>query len=503
MDDSLVELRGVEKSYGSVPVLKQARLMVGQGETHGLVGENGAGKSTLVKILAGEVACASGEISWLGLKLGPLTRAEAERLGISMIHQELNLAPHLTVAANIFLGHEPSSRLTLIDRRREVAEARACLEQLGFPLDPRAPVRRLTLAQRQLVEIARAVVRDRRLVIMDEPTSSLSAHEVRELFRVVRQLKERGTSVIFVTHRLEELAQIAERVTVLRDGETVYEGPMPREDFRELIRAMVGREWVDFFPRRATIAESEEIALEARHLTRAGKPGERGFEDVNFSIRRGEVVGLAGLVGSGRTELAESIFGVRPPERGQLLMDGKEVRFRSPQDAIRSGLALVTEDRKRTGLALGLPVGHNITLANLKAILKRLLLRLGEESRIARSFLERLRIRGASPEREVRRLSGGNQQKVVLAKWLFRGAKVFLLDEPTRGVDVGAKAEIYRLVRQLADSGAAILMISSELPEILGMTDRVLVMRDGRVVKELVTAGTSQEEIMRFAALGE
>jgi ribose transport system ATP-binding protein len=491
----LVELRQVGKSYGGVPVLKKAHLALRAGEIHGLVGENGAGKSTLVKILAGEVPREGGEILWLGKPVAIHSRAEADRLGITMIHQELNLAPHLTVAENIFLGHEPT-RWGLIENQREAGDARASLQRLGFDLDPRARVRRLSPAQAQLVEITRAVVRARRLVIMDEPTSSLSSKEVDELFGVVRQLKAQGVAVIFVTHRLEELAQIADRVTVLRDGETVHEGPMPRDDFGELIRPMVGRELKDFFPHRTPSPGA--VALEVQQLRRG-----TDFADISFSLRKGEIVGLAGLVGAGRTEVAEAVFGARPSDRGRIRVDGVEARIRSPQDAIRHGLALITEDRKRTGLALNLPLAQNITLAALGVIVRKGVLDLGEEEKVARGFLGRLRIRARSTAQKVGRLSGGNQQKVVLAKWLFRQARVLIFDEPTRGVDVGAKTEIYRLMNELAESGAAILMISSELPEILGMTDRVLVMRNRRLVKELVTAQTTQEEIMRFATLSE
>lgn len=495
----LVELRAITKSYGGVPVLKGAHMRVAPGEIHGLVGENGAGKSTLVKILAGEVRREGGEIIWRGEAPPMVARAESERLGITMIHQELNLAPHLNVAENIFLGHELSRR-GVIDRGKEVSEARASLQRLGFSLDPRARVRNLSPAEQQLVEIARAVVRATRLVIMDEPTSSLSVREVEELFRVVRQLTDQGTAVIFVTHRLEELAQIADRVTVLRDGETVHEGPMPRADFGELIRAMVGRELKDFFPAR--VLKPGPVALEARDLTRAKDAAARRFEKVSFSVRSGEIVGLAGLVGAGRTELAEALFGTRPALSGQILIDGKEVRIRTPRDAVEAGMALLTEDRKRTGLTLNLPLTHNVTLANLAAILRRGTIDLNKEQEVTQRFVARLQIRTPTTTMQAGRLSGGNQQKVVLAKWLFREARIFLFDEPTRGVDVGAKAEIYKLMNQLAESGAAILMISSELPEILGMTDRVLVMLNGRIVKELTTAETTQEEIMRYAALG-
>lgn len=491
----LVELRQIRKSYAGVPVLRDAHLSLEVGEIHGLVGENGAGKSTLVKILAGEVARDGGEVHWLGRRQHLSSRSDADRLGITMIHQELNLAPHLTVAENIFLGHEPTRR-GQIDREREVSEARAHLQRLEFDLDPRTPVRRLGLARRQLVEIARAVVRATRLVIMDEPTSSLSAKEVDELFRVIRQLQAQGTASIFVTHRLEELAEVADRVTVLRDGETVHESAMPRQDFGQLLRPMVGRELKDFYPARR--AKPGQVALRVENLGRGSD-----FNGVSFVLRRGEMVGMAGLIGAGRTEVAEAIFGANPADRGRIFIDGEEVKIRSPQEAISRGVALLTEDRKRTGLALNLSVAHNISLANLGAMTRRGRLDLAREAEVARDYVDRLRIRTRSLTQKVGRLSGGNQQKVVLGKWLFSRARIFLVDEPTRGVDVGAKTEMYRQLEELAESGAAILMVSSELPEILGMTDRVLVMRNGRLAKELVTATTTQEEIIRYATLGE
>jgi ribose transport system ATP-binding protein len=331
---------------------------------------------------------------------------------------------------------------------------------------------------------------------MDEPTSSLSAKEVDELFRVVRQLKSEGTAVIFVSHRLEELAVIVELVTVLRDGETVHEGPMPRRDFGGLIRAMVGRELKDFYPMSAK--RVAQTALQVEHLGRGTE-----FQDVTFAVRHGEIVGMAGLVGAGRTEVVEAIFGAKPADRGRILIDSREVQIRSPRQAISAGLALLTEDRKRTGLALNLSVAQNVTLANLAALTRHGTLDLRQEEDVAQGYIDRLRIRVRSLRQKVSRLSGGNQQKVVVGKWLFSQARIFLVDEATRGVDVGAKAEIYHQLNELAESGAAILMVSSELPEILGLTDRVLVMRGGHLVKDLVTAQTSQEEIMRHATLRE
>jgi ribose transport system ATP-binding protein len=330
---------------------------------------------------------------------------------------------------------------------------------------------------------------------MDEPTSSLSAREVDELFRVIRRLKSEGAGVMFVSHRLEELAEIAQRVTVLRDGETVHEGPMPRHHFGDLIRDMVGRELKDFYPARTR--RLGETALQVERLRRGTE-----FQELTFAVRHGEIVGLCGLVGSGRTEVIEAIFGARPADHGRILIDGQEVHIRSPRQAIAARLALLTEDRKRTGLALNLSLAQNMTLANVAALTRHGLLDLSQEQRVAQHYCDRLRIRARSLHQKVSRLSGGNQQKVVLGKWLFSQARIFLVDEPTRGVDVGAKTEVYCQLNELAESGAAILMVSSELPEILGLTDRVLVMRGGRLVRELVTAQTSQEEIMRYATLG-
>lgn len=508
-ESPLVQMAGIDKSYGGAAVLRSAHLSVRRGEVLGVVGENGAGKSTLMRVLAGEVRRDGGDIRYQGQPVRLNTRADAERMGITMIHQELNLAPHLKVAENIYLGHEPT-RYGFLARSIETREANALLGHLEFRIEPTATVARLNPAERQLVEIARAVARAQRLVVMDEPTSSLTAHEVKDLFRVVRRLRSEGTAIIFVTHRLEELAEIADRVTVLRDGETVLEGPMPPRDFGELIRAMVGRELKDFYPRRS--AEVGPVALEVNGLAREGE-----FEGVSFVVRRGEIVAMAGLVGAGRTEVAEAVFGARPADRGTIRVEGREVRIRTPKDAIEHGMALITEDRKRTGLALGLSIAENVTLANLAAVCQKGVVNHRREFEVAEHFIERLRIRPQSPRQEAARLSGGNQQRVVLAKWLFRqtrrgkprrapaceiGARIFIFDEPTRGVDVAAKAEIYAVINQLAESGAAILMISSELPEILGVSDRVLVMRNGRLVKELVTRETSQEEIMRQATLG-
>ena len=491
-----LEMRGLSKTFSAVRVLHQVNLTARAGEVHGLVGENGAGKSTLMKILSGELARDKGEIFWEGSTARIESRSDSARLGISMIHQELSLAPHLSVAANIFLGREPGKGWGMLDRSGELREANRSLAELGFDehLDASRPVGLLNPAQKQMVEIARALTASSRLIIMDEPTSSLSNREVEELFSVVERLKQRGVSIIFVTHRLEELARIADGVTVLRDGEVVHSDEMPRKDFSPLIRAMVGRELRELFPARK--ARPGGVVLKVENLWRRGMIEKAGLE-----LRRGEVVGLAGLIGAGCTELVETLFGAWPAETGEVRIEGKPVSIRAPQDAIRAGMVLITEDHKTTGLALPLPLSHNISLANLAALVRAGKIGLREEKRVAQGFIERLRIRASSVNQKVSSLSGGNQQKAILAKWLFCEPRIFLLDEPTRGVDVGSKQEIYRLINELAEAGAAILMISSELEEILGMSDRVLVMRAGRIVKELVTRETSQEEIMHYAAL--
>ena len=489
-----LRISGVSKSFSGVRVLHQVSLEVRAGEVHGLVGENGAGKSTLMKILAGELSPDGGTLLWEGSPLRLGSRSDSQRRGITMIHQELSLANHLSVAANLFLGREPVSRWGRLDRRAELRQAESFLTELGFALDPSIPVKHLNPAEKQLVEIARAVMGSSRLIIMDEPTSSLSLPEVKELFRVIGRLRQQGVAMIFVTHRLEELAQIADRVTVMRDGKVTHRGEMPRTDFAPLIRSMVGRELGEMFPARKR--QPGEVLLQVENLSRRGD-----FAGASLEVRAGEIVGLSGLIGAGSTELAETLFGARPADSGRIWIEGRLITIRQPRDAIRAGMVLITEDRKATGLALSVSLSHNISLANLSRLVRAGKIRLAEERRMAQSYLGRLHIRAASVSQKVSALSGGNQQKVILAKWLFAKPRIFLMDEPTRGVDVGSRAEIYKLMNELAESGAAILMISSQLEEILGMSDRVLVMRAGQIVKQLETRKTTQEEIMHFAAL--
>jgi len=489
----LLELRGVRKRFGGITALRDGNLSVVPGEIHLLVGENGAGKSTLVKIAAGMVSPDGGEILWKGRRVRFERPADAAAEGIAMVHQESLLAPHLSVAENIFLGREPRLPLGLVNRRRMREAAARLIRQHRFPLDPDWRVERLNPAGKQLVEICRAIQHGSSLLIFDEPTSALSAAEAQEVFAIVRRLREQQMGVIYITHRLEELQAIGDRLTILRDGETVYSGPAGELSTQRIIQYMVGREVAAIY-QRARQAPGEEL-LRVEGLTR--KPV---LEAISFSLRAGEILGLAGLVGAGRTELCRALFGLDPIEEGRIWVRGRLVRLRHPRDAVRAGLALIPEDRQRHGLALRLPLAWNVTAAALEQVSRFGFLRRLEERRQCRDYIGRLRIRAESPNQLASRLSGGNQQKVVIAKWLLRRASVFLFDEPARGIDVGAKAEVFQLMDELARAGAGILMVSSELPELLQVADRILVMRQGRLTAEL-PRGTTQEEIMRYAAL--
>ncbi len=473
--------------------LAGAELSVCRGEIHLLLGENGAGKSTLMKIVAGMLARDRGRMLWDGREIFLKNPAEAAEIGIAMVHQESLLAPHLSVAENLFLGREERHPFGYLNRRRMMSQARRVIEEHRFPLQAEWRVGRLTPAGKQMVEICRAALNGSSLLIFDEPTSSLSGAETTEVFRIVRALKERKMGVIYITHRLEEVRTIGDRVTILRDGSTVHSGPLSELTTGEMIQHMVGRE-LAASPHRQPIPPGEEL-LRVESLRR--KPL---FDEVSFCLRAGEVVGLAGLVGAGRTELCRALFGVDPADGGRIFVGGREVRIRSPRQAVEAGLGLVPEDRQQAGLALRLPVAHNLTLANLDAISRAGVLDAARESGITSSLAARLHIRMGSAGQPAGRLSGGNQQKVVIAKWLFRGARVFLFDEPTRGIDVGAKADVFRIIDELARSGAAVLMVSSEIPELLQVADRILVMRQGRLTTEL-PGRTTPEQILRYAAL--
>ncbi len=489
----LLELRGIRKRFGGVVALQQGHLAVEAGQVHLLVGENGAGKSTLVKIAAGMLAADSGEMIWRGRRVRFQRPADAAAEGIAMVHQESLLAPHLSVAENIFLGREPRLPLGLVSRRRMQEAAARLIEEHRFPLRPEWCVERLNPAGKQLVEICRAIQHGSSLLIFDEPTSALSEAESAEVFRIVRRLRERGMGVIYITHRLEELHALGDRLTILRDGATVYSGPVGELTIEQIIRHMVGREVTAIYQRTPRPPGEELLRVEG--LTR--KPV---LHSISFVLHAGEILGLAGLVGAGRTELCRALFGLDPVEEGRVWVEGRPVRIRSPRQAVQAGLALIPEDRQRNGLAPRLPLGWNLTSAALELVSRFGFLRAAEERRQWDDYIRRLRIRAESPRQLAGRLSGGNQQKAVMAKWLLRRARVFLFDEPTRGIDVGAKAEVFQLMDELAGAGAGILMVSSELPELVQVADRILVMRQGRLTAEL-GRGATQEEIMRYATL--
>jgi ribose transport system ATP-binding protein len=487
----LLKLHGIEKSFGGIRALRHADLEVREGEVHLLMGENGAGKSTLMRIVAGMHGRDGGEMLWRGRSVSFKNPSEAASLGIAMVHQESLLAPHLSVAENIYLGREATTRTGWV-RRNVVAErARSLIAGNGFRLDADAPVQTLSPAGRQLVEICRAIALGSSLLIFDEPTSSLSESETKEVFRIVKQFRERGAGVIYITHRLEELRSLGDRVTVLRDGATVYTGELANLSREQLIQQMVGR------PVSATY--SREPVAPGEMLLKVDKLTRDFVREISFDIHAGEIVGLAGLMGAGRTEVCRMLFGVDRPEHGRIEIAGKPVSFHSPQNAVAAGVALIPEDRQRDGLALKLPVLYNVTLPDLGRYARWGVLKKQQERSVTEDYGRRLRIKSDSPRQAAGRMSGGNQQKVVIAKWMARGARVFLFDEPTRGIDIGAKQDVFEQMDQLARSGAAVLMVSSELPELLQVADRILVMREGRLNGEL-GRGATQEQVMQLAA---
>lgn len=493
----VLEMREIIKTYPGVVALTGVNFDVMPGEVHALVGENGAGKSTLMKILAGADTKDTGRILIDGQDVHIDSPQEAMRLGVSIIYQEFNLVPYMNTAENIFLGREPASAVPgLIDFGKMYSDAQRIIDELGVKLDIRVPVNQLSIAQQQMVEIAKATSRKSRIIAMDEPSATLTDHELENLFSLVRRLKTEGVSIVYISHRLEEIFTIADRVTVLRDGAWVDTKAVSKTDREDIIRMMVGRELQDTIPK--VTAKQGDVALEVQGLTRAGV-----INNISFCVRRGEVLGIAGLVGAGRSEVARAIFGADQLDHGQILVDGDPAVIRSPQDAIRYGIGLVTEDRKSLGLILGMAVRENVSLANLGVLARLGFVSKRKEKQVADDYVRDLLIKTPSVEQAVQNLSGGNQQKVVLAKWLFTQSKILIFDEPTRGIDVGAKTEIYQLMNKLAADGAAIIMISSELPEVLGMSDRILVMHDGEIAGELTRDDATQEKIMHLATGGE
>ena len=491
-DEYLLRMEGISKSFPGVHALEDVHLDVKSGTVHALMGENGAGKSTLMKVLIGMYQPDEGTITLAGEGVQIPDTATALRLGISMIHQELSPVPEMAVAENIYLGREPVNRFGLIDKRRMTADTRELLGQLDLHINPRWPMKRLSVAQTQMVEIAKAISYNSRLIIMDEPTSAITEREVDHLHRMVKSLRESGVAIIYITHKLDEVFEISDYVTVFRDGKHVTTLPAAELDRDKLVTLMVGRELTHMFPKED--AAVGEVALSVHGLTRQGV-----LEDITFELRRGEIVGLAGLMGAGRTEVLEAIFGITPVDAGSIEVLGKSRSIRSPADAIAYGLALLTEDRKRTGIMGVLSVRDNMAIASLPRFSPGGVLRQREIDAACRAQAKSLAIKTPSLHQLIKMLSGGNQQKVLVSRWLLTTPEILMIDEPTRGIDVGAKAEIHRLISMLAGQGKAILMVSSEMPEILGMSDRVLVMCEGRLTGEFSRAEATQERIMHAA----
>jgi rhamnose transport system ATP-binding protein len=493
-DRPVLELAGVSKRFGATQALAAVSLFLRRGEIHALLGENGAGKSTLIKIMTGVQQPDAGELRIDGEAVRVASAQDAQRLGVAAIYQEPMIFPDLSVAENIFIGHRDRGRI--VDRRRMEREADAVLARLGVRLDVGEPARGLTLAEQQTVEIAKAISLDVRVLIMDEPTASLSAHEVRRLFRIVTNLRQSGVAVLFISHRIEEVFEIADRVTILRDGRWISTTPRAELTPADAIRGMVGREVVELFRRQRRPPGPVVVAV--RDLRREG-----AFRGVSFEMRAGEVLGFAGLVGARRTDVGLALFGIAPADGGEIVLDGRPVTVGSPRDAMRLGIAYSTEDRHQFGLVMPLSIAANISLPSLPRFLSPAgLVRTAKERATAEGFRQRLSIRAPSVETATGALSGGNQQKVVISKWLETRPKVLILDEPTRGIDVGAKVEVHQLVDDLAAEGMAIILISSDLPEVLAMSDRILVMREGRQMAILDYREATQERVLS-AAMGQ
>jgi rhamnose transport system ATP-binding protein len=487
------ELRGISKRFAATQALDNVSLDLLPGEVHALVGENGAGKSTLVKIFAGVHQPDSGTI-WLD---GEPTQihgpAHARSLGIAVVHQEPRLFPDLTVAENVFIGHAPSGRLGTIDWGGTRRSAETLFRELDVHFDVGAPVRGLSMADQQLIEIAKSLSVEARVLILDEPTASLSAHEVARLFTIVRRLRDRGVSILFVSHRLDEVFELCDRATVFRDGMHVITTATSELTTADLVRYMVGRA-VSLFPKVETPVG--DVLLDVKELTRTGV-----FQDVGFSVRAGEIVGFAGLVGAGRTEVARVLFGIDQRDAGEILLGGTPVSFASPSAAMHAGIAYLPEDRHQEGLVLDFTIAQNVTLPILPRLFPRLLVRASTERKVAHEYTEQFNVRMVGVDQLVGALSGGNQQKVVLAKWLAARPRILILDEPTRGIDIGAKVEVHRIISELAASGLGIILISSDLPEVLAMSDRIIVLHEGRVTAEIARDRATEERVM-FAATG-
>lgn len=496
MSEYILKMENICKSFSGVKTLHEVNLQVKKGTLHALMGENGAGKSTLMKILIGAYKADSGSVWFNGeeLDLSTLTIHQALDKGISMIFQELSLVPDKSVAENIFIGREPTiGKSHIVDQKKLIAQTRELLDQFGMTtIRPEDTPRGMSTAKMQMIEICKALSYHSKLIIMDEPTSSLTEDECKVFFEIVERLKKEGITFIFISHKMDEIYAVADEMTVLRDGKTIDSKPVDEMPMPELIAKMVGREISTFFPTRDV--KLGETVLEVRNLTKKGK-----FKDISFSVHKGEILGFAGLVGAGRTEIMEAIFGYNPADSGEIWLHGEQVKISKPKDAINRGMVMVTEDRKLTGLFLGLSISHNMTIPDLKPYLNGISVSNSKIINACKKGVEQFKIKMASLSQEVCHLSGGNQQKVVLARWLMLNPDVIILDEPTRGIDIGAKTQIYQMMQELAAQGKAIIMISSELPEVIGMSDNIVVMFEGKITGKLSGSEATQAQIMQFA----
>lgn len=495
-EEPLIELTGVSKSFPGVKALSNITLNIYPGQVHALLGENGAGKSTLIKIISGVYTRDEGVLKVRGKEVNYTNTRQSLAEGISIIHQELSVIPDLTVAENIYLGREPKIGKTgLIDKRKMYSNTENLLESIGININPRDIIRNLKNADKQMVEIARAVSQNSSLVIMDEPTSSLSNNEVEALFKVIEKLKKDNVAIIYISHRLKELIAICDVVTILRDGQMVKTVNLNEIDESHMITLMVGREITQFYC-KSEIPPTEEIVLEIKNFTRKG-----AFENVSFQLKKGEILGVAGLIGAGRTEVMRAIFGADKVDSGECVYNGKTVKFARPQDAINAGLGFVPEDRRNQGLLLSKSVKENTTLASLYVNSNKGFIDTEWEKTVSKDYIKKLRTKTPHENTPAKNLSGGNQQKVVLAKWLVANSKLLIMDEPTRGIDVNAKSEIYALMKEYVESGGSIIMVSSELPEVIGVSDRIMVMREGHISGFLDAKDATEKKVMQLASI--
>lgn len=493
----MIEMTGISKAFNGNVVLNNVQFTLKEGEIHALMGENGAGKSTLMKILSGIYSKDSGEIKVDGQPVHFKSPKDAEKHGIAVIHQELNILPDLTVAENLFLGKEKTyGKFGILKTKEMEKETAKLLSKLGLNVNPKTRAGDLSVGKQQIIEIAKAIASNAKYIIMDEPTAALTDREIRTLFETIRELKNKGIAFVYISHRMEEIFEICDEITILRDGQYIGQRKISKTTFDEIVSMMVGRELGERFPERK--CNIGDVKLEVRNLT-----SNEYFKNISFTVRKGEVVGVAGLMGAGRTEIGEAIFGYRKAHKGEIYIDGKKVSIKSPIDAMKHKIGYVTEDRKTKGLVLDFSIEENISLTNLKKVSSAGVVKKEKERKLVDKYIKQLRIRSSSSKQTVKSLSGGNQQKVVIGKWLGTNPEILILDEPTRGVDIGAKKEIYQIINELAESGVAILMISSELPEIIGMSDRVIVIHEGNLTGEVKKSEMTQELIMHYATGGE